>query len=158
MILEVVQGLRMLRIGASGRPSHISTGTACHYSNVFGCRAPSLLLHCRSLQQAQKKDLLRSSQRSSRQKCSAASRDAAAAASSEVAVFPAGRKQAKVVLPAFIIIMSAAEVLQRRHSIAEEIGAAVSAGATGILLGDAQGLGEYTLWPYWCQTCHAEHW
>ena len=79
---------------------------------------------------------------SARQRHSAASKQAVAAASSQVAVFPAGRKQARLTLPAFILTVSAAEVLQRRDSIAEEVGAALNEGATGILLGDAQGLGE----------------
>ena len=79
----------------------------------------------------------------SRHGIGAASRHAVAASSSQMAVFPAGRKQVKVTLPAFIIIVSATEVLQRRDSIAEGIGAAISDGATGILLGDAQGLGEH---------------
>jgi len=79
----------------------------------------------------------------SRHRIGAASRHTVAASSSQVAVFPAGRKQVKVTLPAFIIIVSATEVLQRRDSIAEEIGAAINDGATGILLGNAQGLGEH---------------
>ena len=80
-----------------------------------------------------------------RQRLGAASRRTVAASASQVAVFPAGRKQAKLTLPAFIIVVSATDVLRRRDSIGEEIGAAVSAGATGVLLGDADSLGEQPL-------------
>ena len=82
-----------------------------------------------------------------RERLRAASRHNVAASASQVAVFPAGRKQAKLTLPAFIIVVSAAEVLRRRDSIGEEIGDAVSAGATGVLLGDADGLGKQPLPP-----------
>jgi len=103
-----------------------------------------MLQQSHSLLQAQSRNKL-SGQFSgnSRHGIGAASRHAVAASSSQMAVFPAGRKQVKVTLPAFIIIVSATEVLQRRDSIAEGIGAAISDGATGILLGDAQGLGEH---------------
>ena len=80
-----------------------------------------------------------------RERLGAASRHTVVASASPVAVFPAGRKQAKLTLPAFIIVVSAAEVLRRRDSIGEEIGVAVSAGATGVLLGDADSLGEQPL-------------
>jgi hypothetical protein len=65
----------------------------------------------------------------------------AAAPPSKVTVFPAGKKQAKVALPACILIVDASEVSQHKERLTEEVGEAVSAGATGVLLEDSEGTG-----------------
>ena len=52
------------------------------------------------------------------------------------AVFPAGRKQAKVQLPACLLLVSATEAVQQRERVAVSIGQAVSQGGTGVLLTD----------------------
>ena len=131
-------------IGGAKWPSIVSSGTASQHGIFCSLSTPFPLQRSQSLSSRRfKGPLARQALSVARQGPSAASRQSVAAASSQVAVFPAGRKQAKVTLPAFIIVVSAAEVLQRRDSIAEDLGAAISEGATGILLGDAQGLGEH---------------
>lgn len=65
----------------------------------------------------------------------------AAAPASRVTVLPAGRKQARVQLPACLLVVSAAEVVQRREQVAAAIGEAVGQGATGVLLTDEQSTG-----------------
>ena len=97
-------------------------------------KRPPLIQHHHRLPHAPSCASLRwHSFRTSKYRLRAASRLAVAASSSQVTLFPAGNKQAKVSLPAFIIIVSATEVVQRRDSIAEEIGTAISAGANGVL-------------------------
>lgn len=141
-------GLRTRSIGNVQPHLIVSSRTASHHVQYCGRWTPLLLQHPQGLPcWRPSTPLAKQAPGPGRQRASAASRQAAAAASSQVAVFPAGRKQAKVTLPAFIVIVSATEVLQRRDSIAEEIGAAISEGATGILLGDAQGLGEHRSYP-----------
>ena len=139
-----LHGLRTRSIGDIQPRLIVISRTASHHAQFCGRWTPLLLHHPHSLPCWRPScSLAKQALSPGRQRPSAASRQAAAAASSQVAVFPAGRKQAKVTLPACIIVVSATEVLQRRVSIAEQIGAAISEGATGILLGDAQGLGEH---------------
>ena len=52
------------------------------------------------------------------------------AAATRAASFPAGRKQAKIQLPACFLSIKASEV----ENLIDAIGAAISAGATGVLL------------------------
>ncbi|CAL5229653.1 g13018 [Coccomyxa viridis] len=134
-------------IGGAKWPSIVSSGTASQHGIFCSLSTPFPLQRSQSLSSRRfKGPLARQALSVARQGPSAASRQSVAAASSQVAVFPAGRKQAKVTLPALIIVVSATEVLQRRDSIAEDLGAAISDGATGILLGDAQGLGGAELY------------
>ncbi len=67
----------------------------------------------------------------------------AVAASSRVTVFPAGKKQAKVALPACILLLTAADVVERRQELTQSIGDAIAAGATGVLLEDDDGTGAF---------------
>ena len=57
-------------------------------------------------------------------------------------MFPAGKKQAKVALPACILVLTAAQVVERREELTQSIGDAIAAGATGVLLEDAEGTGS----------------
>lgn len=66
----------------------------------------------------------------------------AAAPAPRVAVLPAGRRQARVQLPACLLVVPAAEVVQRREQVAASIGEAVGQGATGVLLTDEQSSGD----------------
>ncbi|EIE21598.1 hypothetical protein COCSUDRAFT_30102 [Coccomyxa subellipsoidea C-169] len=70
----------------------------------------------------------------------------AVAASSRVTVFPAGKKQAKVALPACILVLTAADVVERRQELTQSIGDAIAAGATGVLLEDDDGTGGAQLY------------
>lgn len=56
-------------------------------------------------------------------------------------VFPAGRRQAKVRLPACLLLLSAADAVQQREAVAASIGEAVGQGVTGVLLTDEQSCG-----------------
>jgi hypothetical protein len=58
-----------------------------------------------------------------------------------VTVFPAGKKQAKVALPACILVLTAAQVVERRDELTQSVGDAIAAGATGVLLEGSEGTG-----------------
>ena len=163
-------GLRIPHTRTPGEQLLVSGRTACQHSSLCSSQRGLLVLHHSrySLTQRLKVVCRRQGLSYRRERLGAASRHTVAASASQVAVFPAGRKQAKLTLPAFIIVVSVAEVLRRRDSIGEEIGAAVSAGVTGVLLQDADSLGEQPL--HQCmlackfsrspdpkQTCHELH-
>lgn len=62
--------------------------------------------------------------------------------SSRVTVFPAGKKQAKIALPACILIVEASDLGKGRDRLIQQVGEAISSGATGVLLEDSQGSGK----------------
>ncbi len=56
-------------------------------------------------------------------------------------MFPAGKKQARVALPACILVLTATDVMERREELSQSISDAIGAGATGVLLEDDEGTG-----------------
>lgn len=79
-----------------------------------------------------------------RSSCRVAKRQFTVASSSRVTVFPAGKKQARVVLPACILVLTATDVIERRAELSQSISDAIGAGATGVLLEDDEGTGAAT--------------
>ena len=77
--------------------------------------------------------------------CRAAKKHFTVALSSRVTVFPAGKKQARVVLPACILVFTATDVMERRAELSQSITDAIGAGATGVLLEDDEGTGAATV-------------
>jgi hypothetical protein len=60
---------------------------------------------------------------------------------SGISLFPAGSKQAQVALPALLVQVESSDVVSSTDR-GEEVGRAVSAGATGVILSDASGDGS----------------
>ena len=108
----------------------------CHPRPVPLCRPARRLLRNHVNPFAASKDYKSAS--TSRQRSKQPAYATASSVSQTASVFPAGRTQARVKLPACILKVAATEVLQEQN-FSEVLSSATAGGITGVLLADTSG-------------------